>query len=108
MAEIYNKTIIIGRLGNNPKYEHSEKGDIACFCVSNNTFRDGAEIINWHDIKAVGKQAKLCAEYLHEGDLCCIEGTLDTKVCKKDGEMRYSQVVVAEHVTFLTPKRAQA
>lgn len=107
MAEIYNKTIIIGRLGNNPKCEHSEKGDIACFCVSSNTFRDGEEIINWHDIKALGKQAKLCAEYLHEGDLCCIEGTLDTKACKKDCETRYSQVIVAEHITFLSSRRTQ-
>ena len=103
---IYNKTILIGRLGQDPVLEHlSTKGDVAKFTVVNTTMVGGIEDCELsHKISAFGKQATLCAEYLHKGDLCCIEGRLDTYTYEKDGVVKYAQTIIAEHITFLTSK----
>lgn len=100
----YNRTIIIGRLDNAPELKSTGKGDVAEFSLSNTTFRNGAEEVQWHRIAAFGKQAILCAEHLHKGDLCCIEGRLDTHTYEIDGEIRYSQIIITERITFLTSK----
>lgn len=96
---MYNKTVIIGRLGENPELKpHSKAGFQTEFNVSNNTIIDGKEVANWHKIAAFGKQAKLCADYLHKGDLCCIEGRLDIDTRTEP----YKQVIIAERVAFLS------
>lgn len=105
MTEFHNKTIIIGRLGRDPEIEHTANGDVARFAISNNTIKDGVELVNWHRIKAVGKQAQLCVEYLHKGDLCCIEGSLNYRMI--DGERR-NITIIADHITFLSQVRKQA
>lgn len=101
----YNKTIIIGRLGNDPILKDGKKTQSTSFMLCNSTFKDGVEDVQWHKIVAYGKQAKLCADYLHNGDLCCIEGNLNRRSYKKDGETKYSVTIVAERITFLTSKR---
>lgn len=103
---VYNKTILIGRLGQEPTLEHSpKKGDVAVFTITNNSLHNGEEVVQFHKISAFGNQAKLCVEYLHKGDLCCIEGRLDTYTYEKDGVVCYSQSIIAEHITFLTSRK---
>ena len=97
----FNRPIIIGRLGQDPEL----KGDVAMFTVSNSTIRDGVEEVMWHKIRAFGNQAKLCVEYLHKGDLCCIEGTLSNHTYEKDGKVHHSQSIIVERITFLASKR---
>ena len=77
MANTFNKTILIGRLGRDPELFHSDKTDYV----------------------------HLCHEYLHKGDLCCIEGRLDSSFYEKDGVRKHSQSVIAEHITFLPSRR---
>lgn len=101
----FNRTIIIGRLRQSPKVKSTAKGDVAEFMLYNSTISNGVEQIQWHRIAAFGKQATLCAEHLHKGDLCCIEGRLDTHTYEKDGEIRYSQIIIAERITSLSSKR---
>lgn len=106
MANTYNKTIIIGRLGADPEIKAGTKTDVTRFSLSCNTLRkDGATEVQWHRICAFGKQAQLCHRYLKKGDLCCIEGRLDTRSYEKDGEKRSSSSVIAERITFLSTKR---
>ena len=105
MANTYNKTIIIGRLGCDPELKQGSKTEYTRFSLSNSTFHDGQEEVQWHHICAFGKQARICNEHLRKGDLCCIEGRLDSRGYMKNGEKVYSQSIVAEKVTFLSSKR---
>lgn len=101
----YNKTIIIGRLGNDPELQKGSKVDYCKFTLSNTVVKDGVEEIQWHQIAAFGKQAKLCSDHLHKGDLVCIEGRIDRKKYEKDGETKSSVTIIAERITFLSSKR---
>lgn len=105
MANTFNKTILIGRLGRDPELRHGDKTDYVRFSICNTSFSDGRETVQFHNICAFGNQARLCHEYLHKGDLCCIEGRLDTRAYEKDGTKRYTQSVIAEHITFLPSRR---
>ncbi|MBO5752132.1 MAG: single-stranded DNA-binding protein [Proteobacteria bacterium] len=106
MANTYNKTIIIGRLGQDPEFKTGGKTDVTRFSLSNNTVhKDGTSEVQWHKICAFGKQAVICHQHLKKGDLCCIEGRLDTRSYEKDGEKRISHAVIAERITFLSTKR---
>ena len=86
---MYDKTIVIGRLGADPQL----KGKYVEFTLSNSTIRDGVEEVAWHRIKAVGKQATLCIEHLHKGDLCCIEGHIE----RRNNRL----TIIAERIVFL-------
>ena len=99
---IYNQTVIIGRVGSEPKLEPHSKAEFQTqFTISSSTIKDGKEEVIWHRIGAFGKQAKLCADYLHKGDLCCIEGRLDIDTYTEP----YKQYIVAERITFLSASK---
>ena len=99
---MYNQTVIIGRLGENPELKPHSKAEFQTeFYISNNTIIDGKEVTNWHKIAAFGKQAKLCSDYLHKGDLCCIEGKLDIDTRTEP----FKQYIVAERITFLSASK---
>ena len=105
MANTFNKTILIGRLGRDPELHHTDKTDYVRFSICNSSIKNGEETVQFHNICAFGNQARLCHEYLHKGDLCCIEGRLDTSSYEKDGVKKYTQSVIAEHITFLPSRR---
>lgn len=96
---IYNKTIIIGRLGEDPELKPHSKAEFqTAFYVYNCAIVDGEEVKQWHKIAAFGKQAKLCADYLHKGDLCCIEGRLDIDTRTEP----FKQYIISERIAFLS------
>lgn len=97
---MYNKTAIIGRLGEDPELKPHSKAEFqTAFTISNSTIRNGEEIVEWHRIAAFGKQAKLCSDHLRKGDLCCIEGRLGLDSYAEPSK----QYIVAERITFLSP-----
>lgn len=106
----YDKTIIIGRLGNDPVLEHGKSVelksqvmklsavmDYTVLMISSTTFQDGEEHVTWNRIVAVEKQARTIAEHLQKGDLCCIEGSI---IVRGD-----EPVIKAERITFLSSRR---
>ena len=102
----FNKTIIIGRLGFDPELKQGKNTSYTRFSLSNNSItKDGQSEVQWHKICAFGKQATLCHKYLHKGDLCCIEGRLDSRSYEKNGQKQYSSSIIAERITFLNSKR---
>lgn len=105
MAKSFNKTIIIGRLGQDPVMKTAENQNITHFTICQSFGQKDSESLQWHKVCAFGKQAQLCHDYLHKGDLCCIEGRLDSHSYIKDGEKKYSQSIIAETITFLAGKR---
>lgn len=104
---MYNRTVIIGRLNSDPEFKTRNDIEYARFGLVNLHEKDGKTEEVIHRIAAFGKSAVLCKNYLHEGDLCCIEGRLDSRTYKKNGETCYSQTIVAEKITFLSSKRTQ-
>ncbi len=105
MTKSLNKTIIIGRLGMDPELHQGSKTEYANFCIADSGYNDGKNEVQWHRVCAFGKQAQLVHAHLHKGDLCCVEGRLDSHTYEKDGVKRSSQSVIAEHITFLTTQR---
>ena len=100
MVSSYNKTVLIGRVGQKPE---RRKDGVVAFTLCNCTVgSDGKEKVLWHRIVATNRQGELCEQYLEKGSLCCIEGHLDSK---KRSDGKFSQVIVCETLTFLTPKR---
>ena len=93
----FNKTILVGCLGNNPSLKTSNGHDYALFSVCNKTVdKDGNTTTQTQKCVAFDKQCDLVMQYLRKGDLCCIEGTIDN--------YRKSQRVIAERITFLQRK----
>ena len=107
MANTFNRTVIIGRLGRDPELKQGPKAEFARFSLSNASYHDGQEEVQWHTICAFGKQARVCHDYLHKGDLCCIEGRLDKRVYTRNGERFYAHSIIADRVTFLASKRRE-
>lgn len=114
MTKSFNKTIIIGRLGDNPEFTETKRLNLetvkpletAKFKLSNTVIKDGKEEIQWHDLAAFGKQAILCHDYLHKGDLCCVEGRLDRRHYEsQDGEEIFKTTIIAERITFLSSSK---
>lgn len=105
MAKSLNKTLIIGRLGMDPELHQGNKTQYANFSIADSSFKDGQEVVQWHRICSFGKQAELVHKSLHKGDLCCVEGRLDSHTYEKNGEKRTSQSIIAEKITFLSTKR---
>lgn len=92
----FNKTIVIGRLAEDPTLTDS---GFARFDLLNSTVKPGGiEDVQRYRMVAPPKQAQVCMDYLHKGDLCCIEGSL---LVKKDIEP-WDVQIVAERITFLS------
>ena len=103
MGNVFNRTVIIGRLGKDPEFKHGTKADYTKFTIYNWTVKDGKEETVWHEIAAFDRQAVLCRDYLHKGELCCIEGRLD----ETNYEGKVKQTIIAERVVFLSSKKHQ-
>lgn len=100
MKNTYDRTIIIGRLSTEPVMRYDK--EVCTFTLSNSSFDNGTEITLFHKIAAFGKQAFVCNEHLHQGDLCCIEGVIRGRdLSKPDSKM----TIVAQRVTFLSRRR---
>lgn len=89
-----NKTIVIGRLMENPKRISDNN---VVFYVTNTALKEDNEVMKHHRILTFGKQAELAMRHLHKKDLCCIEGKLAKA---ESGEIS----IAAEHITFLCKK----
>lgn len=88
ISGVYNRTILIGRLGQNPQ----ERGNYVAFPILNTTISDGKEQVQTHKIVVFGKQKEICMRHLSKGDLCCIEGKIDPETA----------ALVCERITFLS------
>src|SRR6478736_3719896 len=108
-----NKAMIIGRLGRDPEVRYTQGGQaVASFSVATdhkwtNKSGEKQEKTEWHRIKAWGKLAELCAEYLSKGRQVYIEGRIETsEYTDKDGVKKYSTEINAQEVQFLDSKGA--
>ena len=106
-----NKTILIGRIGQDPKRSFtSSNQSVANFTMATDeSYKDASgnkiEKAEWHRIVAWGKQADFVAEYLTKGRLVLVEGKLQTRKWQnKDGQDQYTTEIVAQRVSPLDKK----
>jgi len=106
---MYQKLIIVGRLGGKPILRYTENGTaVTDFSVATDqrwTDSNGQqqERTVWFRVTAWRRMAEVCAEYLDKGRQVLIEGMLQEPEPYKgrDGEWRASLDVTAREVKFL-------
>jgi len=106
----YNKIVLIGRLGMDPKSIQTKTGTTMCkLRMATSEMRKGTgdapvEITQWHDVLVFGKSASNCLQYLAKGREVWVEGRLEYKA-RKIGEVEVKEAsIVAESVGFIGGK----
>jgi len=106
-----SKTILVGRLGNDPEVKFISNGNaVANFSVAtSDKWKDKQgnkqEKTEWHRIVIWGKLAEICGEYLKKGSLVYLEGRNETeKYTDKEGIERYTTKVVCHEMKMLGSK----
>lgn len=104
-----NKAILVGHLGKDPEIRYSQAGLAICnFTLATSesyTPKDGGareEKTEWHKIKAFGRLAEVCGEYLHKGKQVYIEGRIQTNEWQdKEGNKRWTTEIIANTMQML-------
>jgi single-strand DNA-binding protein len=106
-----NKTMLIGRLGQDPELKYTPSG-VAVLTLSiatNTTFKDQSgkttENTEWHRVIIWRKLAEIINQYAKKGSRVYVEGRLVTRSWKdKSGEKKYTTEIQAESVQLLGSK----
>lgn len=92
----YNKIILLGRVGQEPKYSESANGiGVARFSVATSRKVNDKEITQWHNVTVFKNTAKFVQQYVHKGDSVLVEGemTYPTYKNKAGEDVRYAEVM---------------
>lgn len=102
---MYNSASLLGRLGKDPATDTTKNGTNICrFSVATTERLKDGERTTWHQIKAFGKLADICQQYLAKGRTVFIEGRINNYQYEKDGEARYGSEIIANTVKFIGDK----
>ena len=100
-------TILHGNLGKDPEIFRTDSDfPIATFSLATaRRISDGnngkKDITDWHNIKALGKNAELAEKYLHKGKEIIVTGHNETRdYDDKDGKKCYMTEVVVDRIDF--------
>lgn len=104
-----NKVILIGRLTRDPELRTISNGTATTsFSIAvNRTFtnQNGEREADFINCVAWRKQAENIAKYCVKGTQVAVEGRIQTRSYDaQDGTKRYVTEVIADNVTFLSPK----
>ena len=104
-----NKVILIGRLTRDPELRTISNGSATTsFTLAvNRTFtnQNGEREADFINCVAWRKQAENIAKYCVKGTQVAVEGRIQTRSYDaQDGSKRYVTEVIADNVTFLSPK----
>ena len=105
---MYQKTVIVGHLGNDPEMRYTPSGvPVTSFNVAvDRRWRDQngdlQKRTTWFRVTAWRKLAETCAQYLSKGRLVLVEGDVDASAWTgQDGQPRASLELTARTVQFL-------
>jgi len=108
---MYNKAILIGRLGKDPELRYTASGTaVTKFTLATNRRwrgKDGQsqEETTWHDIVCWARTAEIAGEYLKKGSLVFIEGEIQKRNWQdKNGNNRVSVEINARTLQMLDSK----
>ena len=95
-----NKVILVGHLGAKPegRYTSSGKPVTSFSLATNESWSQNGEQINkteWHNVVAWERLADFAQEYLHKGQLVCIEGKLTSRTWqdKENRTVRVTEIL---------------
>ncbi len=107
---MYNKAVLVGRLGKDPDLSYTQAGTARCrFSIATSDFYydkktdEKKEETEWHNVITWGKSAENCGKYLVKGKLVLVEGKIVTRSWddEKTGQKRYITEIKAFLVRFL-------
>ena len=100
-----NRWYGVGNIVRNPESKVTDAGIDECkFTVAVNRIKDdnGKKVADYIPVRAKGKKAALCREYLHRGKKVGVEGRLETyNYTTQEGYKRSGFEVVLDDITFL-------
>ncbi len=106
---MYQKTVIVGRLGADPELRYTVKGvPVVAFPVAvNRRWKDAdgktQTSTTWFRVTAWDALAERCDEYLSKGSLVLVEGDVKAAAwADKQGEPRARLELTARNVRFLS------
>jgi single-strand DNA-binding protein len=113
---MYQNTIVVGYLGDDPKMKYTATGQpVTDFRMATtrkwkNPEGEAQERTTWFRVSAWGKLAELCNQYLVKGRLVLVEGDIDVSayLSKENNEPRASLELRARTVRFLGGRTTQA
>jgi len=100
-----NTVILIGRIAKDIELRSTKSGnDVVQFNLAvarefKNT--EGVYETDFINITTYNQTAKFLSEYANKGDLVGIKGRIQTGSYEKDGEIKYTQTIIADKVSFL-------
>jgi len=101
---MYNKVILVGRLGKDPEVNYTQNGTaVSNFSLATDDFWRGGDgdsnkVTDWHKCTAWGRLADVAAEYISKGDKILVEGKLKNNSYVKEGvTIHYTYV----HITSM-------
>lgn len=104
---MFSKTIIIGRLGQSPRFSTSKSGTSVCsFSMAVDTGYGDKKVTDWFSVTVFGKTAENCNRYLQKGSLVNVEGVVHLRKYQgKDGTEKSCIELVGNSVTFLSSRQ---
>ncbi|MBR6982093.1 MAG: single-stranded DNA-binding protein [Ruminococcus sp.] len=102
-----NRWYGVGNVVRDPESSVTQDGmDVCKFTVAVNRIKDkddsGKKVADYIPVRAKGKKAALCREYLHRGKKVGVEGKLETyNYTTQEGYKRSGFEVVLDDITFL-------
>mgnify|MGYP002624580426 CR=1 FL=1 len=105
----FNKVIIAGRLGKNPKKGTTREGNSYVQLhlathrrVVGHTEAPSKKVTDWHCVFVWGKQAEACERFLKKGEVVLVEGVLSHYEQEDSGGTKRRQTSIhARQVSFL-------
>lgn len=100
----FQKFIAIGHLGGDPELKSTSGGKtVATFSLA--VGRPGKDApTDWFRVSAWDKQAETVANFCRKGQLVAVEGRIQLGSYEKDGHKFNTTDLIANQVTFLSPK----
>lgn len=115
MSRSVNKATLIGVLGKDPEVRYMPNGTAVANLnmATDESYKDKqsgqkVEKTEWHRVVAYARLAEIMGEYLKKGSKVYIEGKLQTREWEKDGIKRYTTEIVANEMTMLDGRNANA
>ena len=110
-----NKTILIGRLTNDPVAKKLKTGvDVSSGGLATNRFWKDAKTkklknsVEFHNLLFFGSLASVVSKYLKKGDKIYVEGRLQTRKWEdKNKNVHYKTEIVVETMVMLGGKKAE-
>ena len=99
MSKGYNRITIVGNLGFDPEPKQAGDKLMVRMRVAVNDWGDRT---NWFTVKAFGKQAEICQQYVKKGDRILVEGRIDfSEYTNKEGVKVTATDLVASNIVLL-------